>query len=87
MESRIQQFQSVQKEAFDLFSKKNADYGDAFAKDGPVGVLVRLGDKVQRMKSIQKSGITLVQDESLRDTLVDLSNYAVLCVMLLDEKE
>jgi hypothetical protein len=85
MESRIQQFQSVQKEAFDLFSKKNADYGDAFANDGPVGVLVRLGDKIQRMKSIQKSGITLVQDESLRDTLVDLSNYAVLCVMLLDE--
>ena len=53
--SRITQMKSVQKEALNLFSKKNADYGDAFATYGPVGVIVRMGDKIQRLTSIHNS--------------------------------
>ncbi len=34
--------------------KKNADYGDAFAKYGLVGVLMRIEDKIQRGLSIKK---------------------------------
>ena len=43
---RISQMRKVQQEALELFMKKNRDYGDSFARYGPVGVLVRLGDKV-----------------------------------------
>jgi len=75
----------VQEEALELFRKKNTDYGDAFATFGPVGVLVRLGDKIQRLSSVTKSGVHLVNNESVRDTLVDLHNYAAMAVMLLDE--
>jgi len=39
------------------------------------------------MQSISKSGVQLVKDESLRDTLLDLHNYAAMAVMLLDETE
>ena len=70
-----------------LFQKKNKDYGDAFADYGSIGVLVRLGDKIRRCQSITNSGIQLVNDESLRDTLIDLHNYSAMAIMLLDEEK
>ena len=83
--SRKEQMEKVQKEALDIFVKKNADYGDAFAKHGIVGVLVRMDDKIQRGINISKNGVSLVKDESLRDTLLDLHNYAAMAIMLMDE--
>jgi len=84
--TRGEQMQTVQKEALTLFEKKNKDYGDAFANFGTIGVLVRLSDKISRAVSISKSSVTLVKDESLRDTLIDLHNYAAMAIMLMDEK-
>lgn len=85
--NRVEQLQIIQSDALELFKKKNADYGDAFAKYGLIGVLMRIEDKIQRGLSISKSGITLVSDEGLRDTLLDLHNYAAMALMLLDEKK
>ena len=85
MVDRVKQMDVIQIEAKELFCKKNKDYGDAFATYGPVGVLVRIGDKIQRLQSINKSGITLIADEKLRDTLIDLHNYAAMAIMLMDE--
>ena len=82
---RIQQFTLVQNEGLELFKMKNKDYGDAFANYGPVGVIVRMGDKIQRLVSVSNSRISLVNTESLRDTLIDLHNYATMAIMLLDE--
>ena len=87
MSNRVKQLEDVQCEAKELFSRKNKDYGDAFANCGPIGVLVRIGDKIQRLQSISSSGITLVQDERLRDSLIDLHNYAAMAIMLLDNPE
>jgi hypothetical protein len=84
-QKRQLQLTSVQIEAFDLFKKKNADYGDAFASHGTVGVLVRLNDKINRALSISRKGVALVDNESLRDTLIDLHNYAAMAIMLMDE--
>lgn len=85
--NRVEQLQTIQSNALELFKKKNADYGDAFAKYGLIGVLMRIEDKIQRGMSISKSGIVLVSDEGLRDTLLDLHNYAAMALMLLDEDE
>ena len=84
---RVQQMETVQKGALEMFKKKNKDYGDAFAKFGVIGVLMRIEDKIQRSLSITKNGVNMVNDESIRDTLMDLHNYAAMGVMLLDEKE
>ena len=84
---RVSQMISVQNEALELFKKKNADYGDAFANYGPTGVIVRMGDKIQRLVSVTNNGIHLVNTESLRDTLIDLHNYAAMGIMLLDEND
>lgn len=85
--TRVQQMEDIHYEALELFKKKNADYGDAFATYGVVGVLVRMGDKIHRLSSISKTGITLVNNESMRDTLMDLHNYSAMALMLLDEKK
>jgi hypothetical protein len=83
--NRIEQMKAIQNDALELFSKKNADYGDAFAKFGLIGILMRIEDKIQRSLSITKNGVNLVDDEKIRDTLLDLHNYAAMGLMLLDE--
>ena len=82
---RVSQMELVQQEGLELFKKKNADYGDAFANYGVIGVLVRMGDKICRLQSITTKQISLVNTESLRDTLIDLHNYSAMAIMLLDE--
>jgi hypothetical protein len=82
MTDRVEQLKNIQSDALELFKKKNADYGDAFAKFGIVGVLMRIEDKIQRALSISRTGVTLVDDEGLRDTLIDLHNYAAMALMV-----
>ena len=79
------QLQEIHDKSLELFKKKNQDYGDAFAKYGTLGVLVRISDKLQRFQTITKNQITLVQDEKLEDTLLDLHNYSAMALMLLKE--
>jgi hypothetical protein len=79
---RVEQMKHIQKEALELFIKKNADYGDAFATFGVIGVLVRIEDKIKRCISISSKNVQLVDDETLRDTLIDLHNYAAMALML-----
>tara|TARA_B110000444_G_scaffold165547_1_gene154714 strand:+ start:220 stop:579 length:360 start_codon:yes stop_codon:yes gene_type:complete len=83
--NRVDQMKAVQNEGLELFKKKNADYGDAFAKYGVVGILVRMGDKIARLQSISTKSVSLVNTESLRDTLIDLHNYSAMAIMLLDQ--
>ena len=76
-----------------LYDSKNHDYGDSFhqsyVEEGLAMARVRLGDKLSRFKALTKSEDTSkVKDESIRDTLIDLANYAIMTVMELDaEKE
>jgi hypothetical protein len=83
--SRVDQMKKIQLNALELFTRKNADYGDAFAKYGIIGVLMRIEDKIQRSLSITKNGVNLINDEGIRDTLIDLHNYSAMALMLLDE--
>ena len=74
----------------ETYAQKNHDYGDSFhdsfAEDGLLMAKVRLGDKYKRFCSLI-SAETKVKDESIRDTLLDLANYAVMTVMELDRGE
>jgi hypothetical protein len=84
---RVMQMAKVQSEGLELFKRKNSDYGDAFANYGVIGVLVRMGDKIARAQSISTKSVSLVDSESLRDTLIDLHNYSAMAIMLLDEDD
>lgn len=41
---------------------------------------IRLDDKLNRLKSLAKNPAQ-VRDESIRDTLLDLANYAIMTVI------
>ncbi len=50
-------------------------------------VRIRLSDKLNRVKALTRGDSQQVKDESLRDTLLDLANYAILAVMEMDRRE
>lgn len=79
-----------------LIKVKNHDYAmgqgtsDPFANfraHGLLGIHVRMSDKMARLLTYIKAGELKVQDENIKDTLVDLINYAVLAYgFILDER-
>ena len=79
-------FREVQNEGFELFKRKNADYGNSFEDHGTIGILVRMNDKIKRLMTITNKNITLVNTENLRDTLIDLHNYTALAITLMDKE-
>ena len=72
----------VCKELNSLYHDKNNDYGDSFAKVrnelGNVAILVRLYDKIGRLKTLLTGTKQKVNDESIEDSLRDLANYCIL---------
>lgn len=83
----FENMKNIQIEGYNLFKKKNQDYGNSFEKYGPVGVIVRMQDKINRLVSVTDNGINMVEKESIRDTLIDLHNYSAMAIMLLDKNK
>lgn len=82
--------------AYKVFAPKNADYGDAFALCGVPGICVRILDKYQRLAKLapelknpgnpgitKLTGVSGQVGESVKDTLVDMANYAGMGIMLI----
>lgn len=76
-------------EIHDTYKRKNADYGNSFGEQfieyGLLSAVIRLDDKMRRLKQLLKNEAQ-VKDESVRDTLLDLANYAIMTIMELDKK-
>ena len=76
-------------EIHDTYKRKNADYGNSFGEQfneyGLLSAVIRLDDKMRRLKQLLKNEAQ-VKDESIRDTLLDLANYAIMTIMELDKK-
>ena len=84
-ERNIMSMKKVQSKGLETFIKKNKDYGDSYKEYGIVGLLIRIQDKINRAITIDKNNISLVEDENMKDTLLDLHNYAAMGMMLLNE--
>lgn len=71
--------------ALQLAILKQLDYGPTnIAQTGLLGVTVRMTDKVSRLVNLTVNKGKRHVDETVRDTLTDLLNYAVFGLMLLD---
>lgn len=74
-----------------MYEAKNADYGDSFSKTfeeyGLIAPIIRLEDKLNRLKSLEDSYTPKVSNESIRDTLLDIANYAILTIMEISKTE
>ena len=81
-------FIDVTNEMAALYERKNHDYGDSFSdtfeKLGTISAVTRMYDKMNRIISLVTTKEQKVNDESLRDTLIDLANYAVMTIMEID---
>ena len=89
--SKVQRHAEICKEINDLYERKNHDYGDSFhqtfVEEGMAMARIRLGDKFGRFKTLSRGGEQKVNDESIRDTLIDLANYAIMTVLEMEVAE
>lgn len=83
----FERFQAITNEMGDTYKKKNHDYGNSFDESldehGLIAAIVRIGDKYNRIKSLNKNGQAMVK-ESMRDTFLDMANYCIMSAMWLD---
>lgn len=83
----VKQFMDITANMAKTYAAKNHDYGNSFEqsldKFGLVASIVRMGDKMNRIESLSKKEAE-VKDESIKDTLLDLANYAIMTVMWLN---
>lgn len=79
---------SISAELSKLLIKKHKDYGPLNISRSPGGPLnglrVRIWDKVARINNLLDSGST-PENESLRDSFLDLANYSIIALMVLDQ--
>lgn len=75
-------------EAYEVLLSKQRDYGPNNIRRAPfgemIGLLTRINDKVARAINLTNGGAT-AENESFRDTFLDLMNYGAIGVMLIDE--
>lgn len=85
----IEKFRIITAEMASLYERKNSDYGnsihDTFVKYGPAAYLVRMEDKINRVRTLTLNKEQQVETEKVRDTLIDLANYSILMLMELEE--
>lgn len=89
LEDNVQQFMDITTNMAKTYAAKNHDYGNSFEESldecGLVASVVRLGDKMNRIKSLIKKEAQ-VKDESIKDTLLDMANYAIMTVMWMNKQ-
>ena len=89
--TKVKRFREITDNMADLYERKNKDYGDSFSNSldefGVIAGVVRLSDKMSRIKALTKNGEQLVLDESIKDTLQDLANYSIMTMMWLEGEE
>ena len=88
--TKVEKHPSICNQLNAIYERKNHDYGDSFSKSyreyGMTMPCIRLEDKLNRLKALAKSGDASVADESVRDTLLDLANYAIMTVLEMDSE-
>jgi hypothetical protein len=70
----------------DMVLEKNKDYGDAWQRYGIFTPLIRINDKILRVKTLAGGQQAMVADEKVEDNLKDTIGYALLALLKLEYK-
>lgn len=88
LSDNVEQFMDITTNMAKTYAAKNHDYGNSFEQsldeEGLAASRIRMGDKWNRYKTLSKTKDIKVKDESIKDTLLDLANYAIMTVMWLN---
>lgn len=83
-------FKEITDKMFETFKAKNHDYGSSFSnlfkECGMIYAYGHMAEKLERVKSLMKDEAK-VKGEGMKDSLLDLANYAILTVMEIDKNE
>src|SRR5574344_1654699 len=89
--NKTYKLERLTEQLIETYKAKNKDYGDSFADSfrefGITSAVVRMNDKMNRIKSLSKGEDRQVKDESLSDSLMDLANYALMTVIELENEQ
>lgn len=86
----IRRITEICSEISSILAKKNEDYGDSFhllfLQEGLAAPRIRLGDKYNRFCTLSRKNAEerRVNDETIRDTLLDLAGYTILTISEID---
>lgn len=90
MSNNVERHANICKLLNEMYCQKNNDYGNSFSKTfkqlGIISAVTRIADKFNRLVEMATGTERKVKDETMRDTLMDLANYAIMTVMELDEE-
>ena len=88
--SDADRFKEITDKMFETFKAKNHDYGSSFSnlfkECGMTYAYGHMAEKLERVKSLMKDDAK-VKGESMKDSLYDLANYAILTIMELEKTE
>jgi len=92
------EFRRIQKEQYELFCRKQYDYGPGNISVGTqlqtaeevklslTGLWFRMNDKIQRLKTLLMSNRKSAIDEPIEDAFLDLSNYGIMAMVVKNGK-
>ena len=87
------EFDKIYVEMYDLFAKKQLDYGPSNISMGQsletqeeidfslLALSIRMNDKLQRLMNLLRNN-KKPNNESIEDTLIDLANYSVMALIV-----
>ena len=88
--TKVQLHKNICSEMNRIYKEKNERYQDSFSTTfteyGPTALMLRLDDKLNRVKALLRDGNLPTGDESIQDTLQDLANYAIMGIIELGEE-
>lgn len=87
--NRIEQFKKIQEECSELFAKKNSEYGDDYFTGGYTKLerWMSIRRKIARLNSHYSTEQTAEMSiETIKDTWMDLANYAIMELMVLENE-
>ena len=87
----VERFKQITEEMQELCKRKNSDYGssvnETYKRYGLVSYLVRMEDKINRVRNLVLNKNQKVEDEKIRDTLMDLASYSILAIIDLEQDQ
>ena len=90
---KYERHSEITKQLNEIYIAKNTDYGDAFGdtfkKLGIISAVTRITDKTNRLMSLsaKTEAERNVKDETIKDTLMDLADYALMTLIEMEELE
>ena len=90
---KYERHSEITRQLNEIYIAKNTDYGDAFGdtfkKLGIISAVTRIVDKTNRLMSLsaKTEAERNVKDETIKDTLMDLANYALMTLIEMEELE